>query len=141
MSQKRLLRIAAWSCLCFIACATLSPLRDRPNLLIRPSVEHFASFALFGTLFCLAYPRRIPAVLILVLGSAVLLELLQLLTLDRHARILDAIEKIVGSVSGVFAGRAILHFERVRAWLQVDLGTVAGERGRPCESESVSTRV
>ena len=52
--------------------------------------------------FCLAYPRRIPA----VLGA--LLEVLQLLAPDRHAQILDAFQKIVGGVLGVFAGRAIL---------------------------------
>jgi VanZ family protein len=137
MSKKRLVRIAAWSCLCFIAYATLSPLRDRPTLLTRPSVEHFASFAVLGALFCLAYPRRIPTILILILGSAALLEVLQLVTLDRHARILDAIEKIAGGVTGVFASRAILHFERARSWLQPAPVAVAEDAGRPCDPRSL----
>jgi apolipoprotein N-acyltransferase len=83
MPQKLLVKIAAWASLCFIAYASLSPLRDRPTLL--SNVEHLAAFAVFGALFCLAYPRRFPTVLIFVIGSAALLEVLQLLTPDRHA--------------------------------------------------------
>ena len=119
MPQKLILGIAAWASLCFIVYATLSPLRDRPTLLASSNVEHLAAFAVFGALFCLAYPRRIPTPLIFVIGSAALLEVLQLLTPDRHPRILDAIEKITGARLGVFAGRAILHPERLRSWLQV----------------------
>jgi VanZ family protein len=119
MLRKSLLRTAAWACLAFIAYATLSPLRDRPTLLISSNVEHVAAFMIFGALFCLAYPRRIPTVLIFVLGSAVSLEVLQLLTPDRHARILDGVQKIAGGVLGVFAGRAILYLERARSWPEV----------------------
>ena len=111
MAQK-LLRFAAWAGLCFVAYSTLSPLRDRPIVLTSSKLEHLAAFAILGTLFCLAYPRRTPAVLLIVLGSAALLEVLQLLTPDRHARTLDALQKIVGGAAGVFAGRAVLHFDR-----------------------------
>jgi VanZ family protein len=88
-------------------------------LLTSSSVEHLAAFAVFGALFCLAYPqRRVPTLLIVVIGSAASLELLQLLAPDRHARIIDAIEKIAGGILGVFAGRAILYLDRARSWLQ-----------------------
>jgi VanZ family protein len=116
MSQK-LLKFAAWAGLCVIAYSTLSPLRDRPILLTSSKLEHLAAFAILGTLFCLAYPRRTLAVLLIVLGSAALLELLQFLTPDRHARTLDALQKIAGGAAGVFAGRAILRFDRARFWL------------------------
>jgi VanZ family protein len=119
MPQKLLVRISAWASLCFIAYATLSPLRDRPTLPISSNVEHLAAFAVFGALFCLAYPRRIPTVLIFVIGSAALLEVLQLLAPDRHARILDAVQKIAGGLLGVFTGCAILYLARARSWLQV----------------------
>ena len=115
MLQKILIRIPAWASLCFIVYATLSPLRDRPTLPIPSTVEHLAAFAVFGALFCLAYPRRIPTVLVFVVGSALLLEVLQLLTPDRHARILDASEKLAGSVLGVFIGWAILCLVRARS--------------------------
>jgi len=57
-------------------------------------------------------------VCLIVLGSAVVLEFVQLLTTDRHGRIPDAVEKIAGGASGVVAGRAILHLERVKRWFQ-----------------------
>jgi VanZ family protein len=119
MLQKLIVRIAAWASLCFIAYATLSPLRERPTLPTSSDVEHLAAFAVFGALFCLGYPRRIPTVLIFVVGSATLLEALQLLTPDRHARILDAVSKIAGGVLGIFTGCAILYLDRARSWLQV----------------------
>jgi len=85
-------------------------------LLISSNLEHLAAFAVVGALFCLAYPRRTPAVLFFVLASAALLEVLQLLTPDRHARTLDALQKIAGGAAGVFAGRAILYLDRARFW-------------------------
>lgn len=119
MSQRFLLTIAAWAGACFVVYATQCPPRDRPTFPILSNLEHLAAFAVLGALFCLAYPRRTSAVLIFVLGSAALLEVLQLLTPDRHARILDALQKVVGGAAGVFAGRVILYFDRARSWFQV----------------------
>jgi hypothetical protein len=96
MPRKLLFGTAAWACLCSIVYATLSPRRDRPTLLISSNVEYLAAFAVFAALLRLAYPRGIPSVLIFVLSSAALLEVLQLLTPDRHAWTLDAVQKIAG---------------------------------------------
>ena len=115
--SRKLLKCAAWAVLCVIAYSTLSPLGDRPNSLTSSKLEHLAAFAILGSLFRLAYPRRIHAALLIVLGSAVLLELLQFLTPDRHARTLDALQKIAGGAAGVFAGSALLYFDRARFWL------------------------
>jgi hypothetical protein len=49
---------------------------------------------------------------LIVPGSAVWLEILQMLTSDRHGRIQDAIEKMAGGSVGIAAGRAILYFKR-----------------------------
>jgi VanZ family protein len=57
-------------------------------------------------------------VCLIVFGSAVLLEIMQLLTPDRHGRIQDATEKMVGGVVGILAGRAILYFEQSGHWFQ-----------------------
>ena len=66
-----------------------------------------------GILFGLAYPRQTFFVCILVLGSAVLLELSQLLTPDRHARVIDVVRKIVGGAIGIaFASLAISLYRR-----------------------------
>jgi hypothetical protein len=47
---------------------------------------------------------------LIVPGSAVWLEILQMLTSDRHGRIQDAIEKMAGGSVGIAAGRAMLYF-------------------------------
>ena len=66
-------------------------------------LEHFAAFAILGALFCFAYPRHIALVCLVVFGSALLLEFMQLLTPDRHGRIHDAIEKMAGGSAGLLA--------------------------------------
>lgn len=110
---QRLFAIAAWGLLCFIAYATLSPIQTRPTLPTSTSLEHFAAFAGLGVLFCLAYPRQFVLVWLIVLGSALALEIMQLLTPDRHGRIQDALEKMAGGGAGILIGRAFLHFLRI----------------------------
>lgn len=81
-----------------------------------PSFERLAAFAVLGTLFCLAYPRHIVLVSLIVLGSALLFELAQLLTPDRHGRFQDATIKMTGGALGILAGRAMLYFRQVSRW-------------------------
>jgi VanZ family protein len=69
-------------------------------------------------LFCVAYPRRIVFVCLVVLGSAALLELAQLLTPDRHARLADAIEKIAGGGVGIALGHIMCSLKRFDRWLE-----------------------
>ena len=114
----KLTTVAAWALLAFIAYATISPIQDRPKLPTSSSFEHLAAFAVLGTLFCLAYPRHIALVCLIVLGSAVLLEFAQLLTPDRHGRIQDAIIKMTGGALGIVAGRAMLYFQQASRWFQ-----------------------
>lgn len=94
---------AAWLALAFIAFATLSPIDDRPTL-AGPQFEHFAAFALMGFAFMVGYPRRILFIAAIVLGSAFVLEALQLLTPDRHGRVLDALVKAAGGMCGIGFG-------------------------------------
>ena len=113
---EKLTTIAAWTLLALIAFATLSPIRDRPTLATSPAVEHLAAFALLGMLFCIAYRGQFALVCLIVTGSAVLLELAQLLTPDRHGRVEDALEKIAGGAAGIVIGRAFLYFVRKPFW-------------------------
>jgi hypothetical protein len=108
----RLIAVAAWTLLVFIAYATISPIQARPTLSTSPSFERLAAFAVLGALFCLAYPRHIVFVCLIMLGSAVLLEFAQLLTPDRHGRIQDAIIKMTGGALGIVAGRAMLYLRQ-----------------------------
>jgi VanZ family protein len=111
MPQK-LFTVAAWALLCFLAYATVSPIAARPTLPSSTSLEHIAAFGAVGLLFQLAYPRHVVLVWCVVIGSAALLELMQLVTIDRHARLVDAFEKMAGGSLGIFVGRTALYFEQ-----------------------------
>jgi hypothetical protein len=47
---------------------------------------------------------------VIVLGSAILLECLQILVPDRDARMVDAVEKIAGGGAGIFTAQWLLSF-------------------------------
>ncbi len=100
MPQK-FITIAAWALLAFITYATVSPIQARPMSPFPASIEHFAAFAALGMLFCLAYPKHRALACALVFGSAVLLEIAQLLTPDRHARLADALQKLAAGAFGI----------------------------------------
>lgn len=111
--------IAGWLALLFIAFVTLSPIQDRPSI-ASPQTEHFAAFAVMGLAFALGYPRRTLLIALVVICSAFTLEAMQLLTPDRHARLLDAIVKVVGGLTGIGVGRLLLlmlrsQFDRLKS--------------------------
>jgi hypothetical protein len=94
------LALFAWASLAAVAFVTLSPIGMRP-VLMPPGYEHFFAFAVIGLLFGLAYPRHWLLIGVAVIGSAVGLELLQLITPGRHGRLLDLAQKIVGGTCGL----------------------------------------
>ena len=100
---QKLVTAAAWACLAFIVFATLSSIQARPVIAggLFTAVERFGAYAVFGLLLYLAYPRHLTFVCIMVFGSATVLELLQNFAPDRHARLLDAIEKLLGGAAGL----------------------------------------
>jgi hypothetical protein len=101
---QRISTIAGWLAFAFIVYATLSPIDARP-VLAGPQLEHFAAFALMGLAFALGYPHRMLMVAAMVLISAFGLEALQLLTPDRHGRLLDALVKAAGGICGIGIGQ------------------------------------
>jgi hypothetical protein len=101
---QRVSIVAGWLSLAFIVYATLSPIADRP-VVASAQLEHFAAFAFVGLAFGLAYPRRVFLVAASILIGAFGLEALQLLTPDRHARLLDALVKAAGGVCGIGIGQ------------------------------------
>ena len=109
MFHKKLAPMTAWACLLFVASATLSPIYLRPRLMeTEPALivilEHVGAFAVIGFLFSVIYTRT-TLVCLLVLGSAVILELLQLVVPDRDARVIDAVEKLIGGGVGIIAAK------------------------------------
>jgi hypothetical protein len=110
---QRISAVTGWLSLVFIAYATLSPIDARPVLSV-PHLEHFAAFALTGVAFAIAYPNRALLVVAIVVGSAVGLEALQLLTPDRHGRAADAFVKALGGISGISLGQVLSFLLRVK---------------------------
>ena len=102
---------AAWTTLAFIAFATLSPLALRPEI-GDANLERFGAYALAGLLMALAYPRHLILVALFIVGVATVLEVLQLLTPDRHGLFANAAVKAVGGIAGVTAAFIILHVTR-----------------------------
>jgi hypothetical protein len=117
MVIQRISIITGWLTLGLIAFATLSPIGDRPSI-ASPHLEHFAAFALVGLAFALAYPTRVLLVLTIVLGAALGLEAMQLLTPDRHGRVADALVKALGGISGICVGQMLsflLHLKPIQS--------------------------
>jgi hypothetical protein len=94
------IKLLAWASLAFIVFVTLSPIGLRPHF-APVSVERFGAFAGTGLLFGLAYPRHFWLVATLVLGAALILELMQHLTPDRHGEESDAVVKFLGGAFGL----------------------------------------
>jgi VanZ family protein len=67
-------------------------------------LEHVGAFAVIGFLFSVTHTRT-TLVCLLVLGSAVILEFLQLVVPDRDARVIDAVEKLIGGGVGIIAAK------------------------------------
>lgn len=100
---------AAWGCLAIIAAMTLLPQDFRPHVFSQRG-EYLVAFGAVGLLFGLAYPRRLLLVAAIVLGGAVLLEALQLVTPDRHASPIDLAVKLMGGTAGLVAAALLTRF-------------------------------
>jgi hypothetical protein len=111
---RRSVPVAAWGLLACITYMTISPVETRTTFSYSASVERCVVFAALGILFCLAYSRSLLLVCLIVIGSAVALEIIQLATADRHARVIDAIEKITGGSLGVIATRSAVYLQGIR---------------------------
>jgi VanZ family protein len=83
-----------------IAFASLSPINLRPQT-GDDIAERVLAFVALGAAFGVGYPRRLPFGVAVTLAAAVGLEAAQLLTPDRHARLIDACEKLAGGLLGV----------------------------------------
>lgn len=104
MSSQNLLRLLAWIALGVIVLSTLTPNELRPQSGLPVQWERLLAFAVVGFLLAIAYPRQLLVITVVVLGVAVLLEALQLLTPSRHGRVFDLAVKLAGGSAGMVAG-------------------------------------
>ena len=126
MSSQNISRFAiaaAWISILAIAYATLTrvgfvyaiyfklaPILMNPEMKVYALYEHVIAFAVMGSLFSFAYPRRPLLVCCFVIGVAGLLEALQTLTPDRHGTWIDALQKMAGGAFGIFLTSGVMHF-------------------------------
>ena len=75
---------------------------------LSPSLSGSERTPFSGFFSIFACPNQVAFVCLLVLGSAVILELLQIIIRDRDARVVDALEKFAGGAAGILAARKIL---------------------------------
>lgn len=109
-----LLKIMAWLSLIGIAIVTLGPITMRPESGAGADWERFAAFALVGFLFSLAYSKRLMLVLLILLTSAVGLEVLQIVIPGRHGHVSDLLVKIAGAMLGAIVAVALARILRVK---------------------------
>jgi VanZ family protein len=118
MMSNTAFRVLAWMALLAVAVVTDGPIGFRPvTHLVSPNVERLLALLVLGTLFALAYPKRIiPIGLFLVIAIGTI-EIAQMASFGRHARVRDAAVKIVGVLSGLSVGYLVRFIlERRHTW-------------------------
>ncbi|CDM57482.1 MULTISPECIES: VanZ family protein [Rhizobium] len=104
MISSKFARPGAWLLLAAIIFATLSPIGLRPHTVTSVNLDRALAYSLVGFMFAVAYPRHWLAVAILLFLGALAIEYLQYLSPTRHARLHDALVKILGASVGVLVG-------------------------------------
>ena len=106
------MRVLFWLGLITVAVATLCPIDWRPQSGLPPDMERFGAFLIVSLLWTLGYPRRRWSGLAVLIGVAVLLEVMQDLVPGRHARLQDAGVKAAGVMIGAALGMLLLSYRR-----------------------------
>ncbi|OHV79960.1 VanZ family protein [Ensifer sp. LCM 4579] len=101
MNFRRAVSLVAWLLLAVVVYSTLSPVGMRPHIGNWVQFERFGAYGGLGLSFAIAYPRRRGLVLTMLLAGAAGLELLQMVSPDRHARFSDLAVKMAGTACGV----------------------------------------
>jgi hypothetical protein len=109
MTQKIALALF-WILLALILFWTLSPVQLRPHV-ARAAVERAGAFFALAVTLGASYPRRPLLVALVICAIAVGSEALQLVIASRHARLIDAAEKLAGGLTGI---AAVVGVSRVR---------------------------
>ena len=104
---NKLAAALGWLLLAAITFSTLSPIALRPHT-GHVVLERVLAFAAVGAAFGVGYPRRMSLAAAITIASAVLLEAAQLLIRGRHARLIDAGEKLLGGLIGLGIAAVVL---------------------------------
>lgn len=107
MTATTVLRLLAWVLLVGLVVVTIGPISLRPVTPLPTQLERALALLVIGFVFALAYPRHIVIVAMLVLGTTILLEFLQVLEPSRHGRIADVAVKLLGGAAGLAIGALV----------------------------------
>lgn len=101
-------RILAWLLGAAVALATLGPARYRPlNYNLGQDGEHALAFVLIGLTFGLAYTRNRLLTGAIAVGLIGVVEILQLWSPGRHARLEDFVVDAMAAIAGLAAAAAL----------------------------------
>lgn len=101
---RRLAALVGWLAAAIVVGATLSPIEARPHIAdLSANAERFLAYFVTTAALAVAYPRRVPSILLGVFLLVVGLEVAQAFEETRHARAADALVKIAGAVGGLLA--------------------------------------
>lgn len=101
---RRIAAIAGWLAAAIVVAATLSPIEARPHIAdMGANAERFLAYFVTTAALVVAYPKRVPSILLGVFLLVVGLEVAQAFEETRHARTADALVKIAGAVTGLLA--------------------------------------
>ncbi len=112
--MTRLARLAAFAAIALVVLLTLGPVGIRSMSPVSPIFDRALAYAVIGFLLILSFPRHPWRVLIGVLAMIVVLEAGQGFRPDRHGRVPDAIEKVVGAGFGIAVATGALWMLRRR---------------------------
>ncbi|MBI5128448.1 MAG: VanZ family protein [Rhodopseudomonas palustris] len=84
---------------------TIVPAAERPVTVLPHDLEHFAAFCLTGLIYGFVFARRLGLLLVLAVGFAAVIEVLQIPLATRHARWEDLLVDSAALCLGVLLGR------------------------------------
>ncbi|WP_157961325.1 VanZ family protein [Microvirga flavescens] len=102
---RGLSRLVGWLLIAAVMVFTLAPIGIRPVTAAPADLERFVAFVLIGGAFYIGYPRHHIGFVLLVIGIAGLLEVLQNIVPGRHGHWHDYFVKATGVLIGTLLAR------------------------------------
>jgi hypothetical protein len=110
-----LLRLGAWLLAAAVTFFTLGPPRYRPHPMLGQDGDHSLAFLLVGLAFAFAYPQHRRLAMVITVPLIGVIELLQVLSPGRHARLEDFVVDAFAALAG-FALAVALDWAKQRRW-------------------------
>jgi VanZ family protein len=107
--------MGAWLLAGAVAFFTLGPPSSRPHVMFGQDADHSLAFLLVGLAFAFAYSQHRRLALIVSVVLIGVLELLQLVSPGRHARLEDFVVDALAAIAG-FALATALDWAKQRRW-------------------------